>query len=165
MDPDRAIEIVQSLAAGVDPCSGEHFPSSSPYQQADTVRALHLALEGLAKLKRSTARKTGPGRPWSEDEEKELLRQFDDKIDVEDIAKEHERTKGAIWARLEKLGRIQRKDFPGSTPHPPTSAKADFGVTSPPRSGAAPEPTPPEQSDVSPRPATPSGGDLDKLPF
>jgi hypothetical protein len=139
VEPDRAIEIVQSLADGVDPYSGERFPSSSPYQQADTVRALHLALEGLAKLKRSTARKTGPGRPWIEDEEKELLRQFDDKIDlsacdaqagVEEIAKEHERTKGAIWARLEKLGRIQRKDFPGSTPHPP-------------RSGAAPEPTPP----------------------
>ncbi len=68
MEPDRAIEIVQSLADGVNPFTGEHFPSSSPYQQADTVRALHLALEGLGKLKRSTARKTGPGRPWSEDE-------------------------------------------------------------------------------------------------
>jgi len=76
------------------------------------------------------------------------LRQFDDKVDVEEIAAKHERTKGAIWARLEKLGRIQRKDFPGSTPHPPTSAKADFGVTDPQRSGAAPESTPPEQSDV-----------------
>jgi len=165
MDIDQAIAILTSLADGVDPYSGERFPSDSPYQQADTVRALHLALEGLAKLKRSTARKTGPGRPWTEDEEKELLRQFDDKIDVEEIAAKHERTKGAIWARLEKLGRIQRKDFPGSTPHPPTSAKADFGVTSPPRSGSIPEPTPPEQSDAPPRPATPSGGDLDKLPF
>jgi len=152
MEPDRAIEIVQSLADGVDPYSGERFPSTSPYQQADTVRALHLALEGLGKLKRSTARKTGPGRPWSEDEEKDLLRKFDDKVDVEEIAKEHERTKGAIWARLEKLGRIQRKDFPGSTPHSP-------------QSGAIPEPTPPQQPDASPRPATPSGSDLDNLPF
>jgi len=82
MEPDRAIEIVQSLAYGVDPYSGERFLSSSPYQQADTVRALHLALECLGKLKCSTARKTGPGRPWSEDEEKDLLRKFDDKIDV-----------------------------------------------------------------------------------
>ena len=177
MEPDRAIEIVQKLADGVDPFTDERFPASSPYQQADTVRALHLALEGLAKLKRSTARKTGPGRPWSEEEEKDLLRKFDDKVDVEEIAQEHERTKGAIWARLEKLGRIQRKDFPGSTPHPPTSRpleSRDFGVTSPPRSGAIPEPTPPQQPDASPRPATPpacadtadrSGGDLDKLPF
>lgn len=40
MEPDRAIEIVQSLADGVDPHNGERFPFSSPYQQADTVRAL-----------------------------------------------------------------------------------------------------------------------------
>ena len=157
---------MQSLADGVDPYSGERFPSGSPYQQADTVRALHLALEGLTKLRRSTARKTGPGRGWTENEEQELLREFDDKVDVEEIAAKHERTKGAIWARLEKLGRIQRKDFPrpepveraGSTPHPPTSARADFGAT-----------RPPPQSDTPLRPATPSGGvdrtDLDKLPF
>ncbi|MDD8050675.1 MAG: hypothetical protein PHG55_04970, partial [Verrucomicrobiota bacterium] len=28
--------------------------------------------------------------PWTEDEEQELLRQFDDKIDVEEIAAKHE---------------------------------------------------------------------------
>jgi hypothetical protein len=39
MEPDRAIEIVQSLADGVDPYSGKRFASDSPYQQADTVRA------------------------------------------------------------------------------------------------------------------------------
>ena len=85
MDTERAIEIVQSLADGVDPYSGERFASDSPYQQADTVRALHLALEGLTKLRRSKARKTGPGRPWNEDEEQELLREFDAKFDVEEI--------------------------------------------------------------------------------
>jgi len=98
MEPDRAIEIVQSLSDGVDPFSGEQFPYSSPYQQADTVRALHLALEGLGKLKRSTARKTGSGRPWTDDEEKERLREFYDKIDVEEIAAKHERTQGATWS-------------------------------------------------------------------
>lgn len=145
MDAERAIEIIKSLVDGVDPYSGERFPSGSPYQQADTVRALHLALEGLTKLRRSTARKTGPGRSWTEDEEQELLREFDAKLDVEEIAAKHERTKGAIWARLEKLGRIQRKDFPGSTPHPPTSDNASFASTL--------------------RPASPSGGDDDNIPF
>ena len=77
MEPDRAIEIVQALADGVDPYTGERFPSDSPYQQADTVSALHLALEGLTKLRRSTARKTGPGRPWTEDEEK-VKRHFEE---------------------------------------------------------------------------------------
>ncbi|MCF7855312.1 MAG: hypothetical protein K9N51_10985 [Candidatus Pacebacteria bacterium] len=36
MEPDGAIEIVQSLADGVDPYSGERFASDSPFQQADT---------------------------------------------------------------------------------------------------------------------------------
>jgi len=154
LETEEATRILQQLADGVNPYTGERFPADSPYQQADTVRALHLALEGLTKLRRATERKTGPGRPWSEDEEKELLRQFDDKVDVEQIAKEHERTTGAIWARLEKLGRIQRKDYPGSTPHPPTAARADFGAPRLPR------------SDTPPRPATPSGGDGDDaLPF
>ncbi|MCF7855314.1 MAG: hypothetical protein K9N51_10995 [Candidatus Pacebacteria bacterium] len=36
MEPERAIEIVQSLAGGVDPFSGERFASDSSYQQADT---------------------------------------------------------------------------------------------------------------------------------
>ena len=139
METDRAIEIITKLADGVDPYSDERFSSGSPYQQADTVRALHMALEGLNKLTRSMTRKTGPGRAWTEDEEKELLREFDAKLDVEEIAAKHERTKGAIWARLEKLGRIQRKDFSGSTPHPP-------------RSGAMPEPTP-------------STGNDDNIPF
>lgn len=47
MDVDQAIEIVKKLADGVDPTTGDRLPPSSTYQQADTVRALHLALEGL----------------------------------------------------------------------------------------------------------------------
>ena len=63
MDADQAMQILQQLADGVNPYTGERFPSDSPYQQADTVRALHLALEGLTKLRRATERKAGPGRP------------------------------------------------------------------------------------------------------
>lgn len=131
----QATEIIRKLADGVDPVTGERFPSDSAYQNADTVRALHLALEGLDRMKRHKDRvHSGPpnaGRPWTKDEETRMLQQFDAKIDVKLIAKEMNRTAGAIWARLEKVGRIQRKDYPGSTPFPP------------PRSGATSEPTEP----------------------
>jgi len=40
MELDRAKEIIKALADGVDPYTGERFPADSPYQQADTVRAL-----------------------------------------------------------------------------------------------------------------------------
>lgn len=125
MDIDQAIEIVKKLADGVDPTTGERLPSSSTYQQADTVRALHLALEGLDRLKRVKERaRSGPpnaGRPWTKDEETRMLQQFDAKVDVKLIAQELNRTTGAIWSRLEKVGRIQRKDYPGSTPYPSRS--------------------------------------------
>jgi hypothetical protein len=51
MEPDRAIQIVQKLADGVDQLTDERFPSMSPYQQTDTVRALRLVLEGLTRGK------------------------------------------------------------------------------------------------------------------
>lgn len=136
MDADKAIEIVRKLADGVDPFTGERFPSSSPYQNADTVRALYMALDGLDRVKRSKTRQhDGPpkaGKPWTKEEEQRVLDQFDAKVDVSDIAQELERTEGAIWARLEKLGRIskdERMNMSGSTspatsgPTTPTDSK------------------------------------------
>jgi len=132
MDADRAIEIVKSLADGVDPHTGERFPSTSSYQNADTVRALYMALDGLDRVKRSKAKQTdGPpkaGKPWTPEEEQRVLDQFDAKVDVSQISQELERTEGAIWARLEKLGRISKdermkKSSTGvpATPGPATS--------------------------------------------
>jgi len=43
MDIDQFIEIVTRLADGVDPTTGKRLPPSSIYQQADTIRAIHLA--------------------------------------------------------------------------------------------------------------------------
>lgn len=46
MELDRAKEIIQALADGVDPYTGERFPADGPYQRADTVRALYTILTG-----------------------------------------------------------------------------------------------------------------------
>lgn len=40
MERDNAAKILQTLADGVDPATGEPFPASSPYQRADVVRAM-----------------------------------------------------------------------------------------------------------------------------
>lgn len=108
MEVIRAVEIIESLADGKDPYTGEPLPASNVFQQADTVRALYLALDGLSKLKRTKERKANEppnsGQPWTTEEEQEVLRQFDAKMDVDEIAAQHQRSKGAIWSRLEKLG-------------------------------------------------------------
>ena len=48
------------------------------------------------------------GNPWTELEEDMLLDEFDSKIPIAEIAKEHGRSKGGIEARLVKLGRISK---------------------------------------------------------
>ena len=134
MDVDRAIEIVRHLAEGKNPHTGETFPSDSPYQHADTVRALYLALDGLEKLKRSAERQKtlppGAGRAWTPDEEQKLLQQFDAKVDVTAIANQLNRTTGAIWSRLEKLGRVKPRDR--FTESRPSSSSRILSPTEPP---------------------------------
>ncbi len=50
------------------------------------------------------------GKPWTEMEEDKLLDEFDSKMPLAEIAKEHGRTKGGIEARLVKLGKISKPE-------------------------------------------------------
>lgn len=115
MNTGRAKEILQSLADGIDPYTGEPFPPDSPYQQADTVRALHHALQSLQHPAASDSALPTAGVPrrsdlakaggkWTEEEEYQLRDEFDAKHSIADIAEVHGRTKGAIRSRLIKLG-------------------------------------------------------------
>ena len=113
METDRAKDIIRSLADGRDPVTGEQFPPNSPYQQADTVRALYLALEAIEKSGRSrTPRVIDPskpkaGGPWSPEEEQQLRDAFAAHKPIAEIAAAHGRTTGAINSRLVKLGLIE----------------------------------------------------------
>jgi len=112
MEMDRALEVVGKLADGIDPVTGEEYGEDSPYQQADTVRALHVLVEAVkGKAAEKTEKKDGPakaGKAWSQEEEEKMVKMFDSKSDVTQIAKVLCRTTGAIWARLEKVGKVTR---------------------------------------------------------
>ena len=119
MQLDRAKEIIQALADGVDPFTGETFPADGPYQRADTVRALYTALEalegkGVAK-KVKEPRPVDPNKPhaggkWTPEEEERLREEYTaNNGSIKDIAKAHGRTPGAISSRLVKLGIIEDK--------------------------------------------------------
>jgi len=113
METDRAKEILKALADGRDPATGEQFPPNSPYQQADVVRALFLALEGLKTpaIKSKEPRPVDPNKPkvgtgWTPEEEQQLREAFAANKPIKEIAAAHGRNTGAITSRLEKLGLI-----------------------------------------------------------
>lgn len=112
MEKQAALKILQQLANGVDPHTGEVFPADSPYQHPDTIRALFFALHALETrpASRQPAGEGAPenaGKPWPEDEDKALASAFDAGRQIPELAAQHKRTRAAIQARLVKLGKIE----------------------------------------------------------
>lgn len=110
MDQSQALAVVRSLANGVDPESGEVFPPESAYQRPLVVRALYEAAAALERIERFQRRKAQlpqkTGEPWTEEEDRRLLAAFDSGRALQELAAAHERTMGAVRARLLKYGRI-----------------------------------------------------------
>lgn len=107
----RAKEILVILADGVDPHSGEIFPSNSPYQQPDVIRALHIALNALGGDCSKKVQKKLPdnaGTPWSKEQETILISYHTQGMTIKEIAVLMRRTNGSIKSRLEKLGIISK---------------------------------------------------------
>jgi hypothetical protein len=126
MDPNRAREILRTLADGRDPATGATFPPDCPYQQADTVRALHVALDALSDQPRT--RNQEPGTPthqpparWTPDEESRLRAAFAAQTPIPAIAAAHARTRGAITSRLVKLCLLAPPDHPAGRGHLPSA--------------------------------------------
>lgn len=114
MEQQTALKIIQQLANGVDPHSGEVFRADSPYQHPDTVRALFVALRALeaqsTPKQRASANENAPqnaGKPWSGEEDQALASAFDAGKQIPELAAQHQRTRAAIEARLAKLGKIE----------------------------------------------------------
>ena len=112
MERQAAMQLLNTLAQGIDPHSGESFPADSPYQHPDTVRALHQAVEALAAP--APGRRSGAqgipenaGKPWSDDEDRVLAEAFDAGKPITELAQSHRRTRAAIQARLVRLGKIE----------------------------------------------------------
>ena len=113
MDRQHVITVLQSLANGVDPQSGDAIPYNA-YHAAETVRALFTATALLketdapppAGRRRQSAALPSAGTPWSAEEDARLCREFDAGMTTAQMALQHGRTSGAITSRLVRLGRI-----------------------------------------------------------
>lgn len=110
MSNKRSIEILSTLAKGIDPTSGEVFPPDSPYQNVEVVRALADGVSALQRTEKADARKKSApaqaGRPWTAEEDKALLEAYSAGKTVKDLAKLHSRSDRAIISRLARLGGI-----------------------------------------------------------
>jgi hypothetical protein len=110
MDDTQAHKIISALADGCDPATGEKL-EGSVLQHGDVIRALHIALRALetrSRAGRSRARiPANAGKPWTEQEDRELLAKFDAGQSIAEIAQAHDRTPAGIHARLERHGRLQ----------------------------------------------------------
>lgn len=130
MQSTRVLSILTALANGAHPFTGEIFPPDSPYQHPDVVRALFAAVRAIqrpdeplsagcaaTRIEAATATaltgnaagggKRNAGKPWSRDEERELLHGFDAGMSVRQLAGAHGRSPAGIEARLVSLGRLE----------------------------------------------------------
>ena len=111
MHTSDALKIIQALADGVDPITGETLPDSNPCQHPQVVRALFVAVTALEKIedrqKRNSLLPSNAGKPWDADEDKRLCVSFDAGMPIGQLAKRHQRTYGSIQSRLVKLGKIE----------------------------------------------------------
>lgn len=117
MDREAVIAHLRAWADGVDPSTGATLPPDHPGQQPATLRVVFAALGMLAAdHPTSVARNREPplalaarnaGRPWSGADDATLAAAFDAGSTIGALAVQMERTRGAITARLVRLGKIE----------------------------------------------------------
>ena len=107
MDRQRAIKILEALAYGNDPVTGQRIEAAG-FNMADTARALFAAVAALrrADIRHSTATLSASGTFWTKREEARLCHEFDRGLSLAQIAIHLGRTTAAVKRRLIKLGRI-----------------------------------------------------------
>ena len=118
MDEVTALKLIDTLANGVNPATGELLAADNPCQQPDVLRALWLASRALQeqrlRILRQSTMPANVGKPWSEEENSALIAEFHSGRALADIASLHRRTQAGIQARLEKLGLVQPAHVPAS---------------------------------------------------
>jgi hypothetical protein len=117
LDRARSLEVITTLANGIDPLTGEIFPKDHTLQHPDVVRALFgaaLALQGgngahgsqASPARSAVALPQKAGLPWSAEEDHELIAGFESGSSERQLSEKHQRTRNAIRARLIRLGLV-----------------------------------------------------------
>ena len=115
MKQENVISILEALANGVDPVTGEVLPDTSPYNQPDVIRALFHATKLIPKFKAS--KKTvedkqhenlekglpeNHGLPWAESDIHKAVSDYQTEVKIDEIARKLSRKPSAIIGLLKK---------------------------------------------------------------
>lgn len=105
MDILRAREIIEGLADGVNPLTGEVLPPEDSCNQADVIRAFHTILSALSK-KKQKPQPENAGKPWTSEDDRALSKMYEEGKTRKEICEYFKRSTGAITSRLVRLGKI-----------------------------------------------------------
>ena len=124
MELYKAVQMIESVANGINPESGEAFPTDSPYNSPGIIRALFTCSQHLKQSspkskktveEKQTENKTkglpkNTGLPWTKEVKAELASLYQAGQNPADLAQKFERTKYAILLELKKQGLISEQD-------------------------------------------------------
>ena len=111
MELHIARQIIDTLAQGIHPITGEMMPADSPYNEPPVIRALFAVSQALGDKSEKPVR--GPrqqppnaGKAWDPAEDARLDAGFAAGKEVKQLADELGRTPFAVESRLVKLGKL-----------------------------------------------------------
>jgi len=116
MDKQTVMHHLRAWADGIDPATGAALPADHPGQRPDTLRVIFATLAlldssaataSIAASSEASRTATNAGRPWSQGDDDALIKAFEAGSTISALATGLGRTRGAITARLVKLGKIE----------------------------------------------------------
>jgi hypothetical protein len=123
MELQLAREIINVLAQGIHPVTGEAMPPDSPYNEPPVIRALFTvsrALDGCDGVRPRREPPVNAGKAWTQEEDDRLAADFDAGHELKRLALDLGRSRLAVEARLVKLGKIEgRPGLPIRPGHQP----------------------------------------------
>ncbi|ELS9256580.1 hypothetical protein R6H74_004618 [Vibrio parahaemolyticus] len=115
MEQEKAYSIIDALANGIDPNTGECFPEDSPYNNPDVIRALFFVLrnkpaqkkqkKSLEEKQRENVEKGLPknyGLPWTDESVEYVINQYHANASIDVIAQDVARKPNSIIGLLKK---------------------------------------------------------------
>jgi hypothetical protein len=108
MELQTAQQIIDTLAQGIHPVTGEAMPEDSPYNAPPVIRALFAVSQALQGQAPRTRREppSNAGKAWRSEEDTALASAFDAGTELKQLAADLGRTPFAVETRLIKLGKL-----------------------------------------------------------